>query len=280
MIRKIATLTLLLACTCAYSQTSAEFQEKYNNQVTRVGYSGPGVEGILDKWETAFPEDGEMLRARFSFYFDRSRKLEVVQKDARKFLGAEPTLTLKDSLGRPVNYFTENFFNDTLFNAALNCIDRAIELYPHELSYYAEKFAAFAAYEKEHPARSLKLAEYLIDYRKKNLKFPWTNYGQAANSMVFQLMIQDFCYSYYAIGSADSYEAFFRLAGKMSKLYPKSDIFLGDLGNYWLVARHDFKKAEKYYNQVLSIDPTSELATRNLELIKKMRAAEEGAKKR
>jgi len=276
--KRLIVFAFALICMSAYSQTSAEFLEKYNNQVMRVGYSGPGVAGILDKWEAAFPEDGEMLRGRFSMYFDMSRKSEVVQKNAKKFMGAEPTLALKDSLGNPVNYFMENVFNDSLFNMALKYIDCALELYPREMSFCAEKFAALVAYEKESPKRSLKLACDFADYRKKNLKFPWTMFGQPANSMTFQMQMQDFCYSYYAIASPDSYEAFYQLSLKMSKMYPKNEVFLGDLGNYYLVARRDTKNAAKYYNKVLALDPTNELATKNMELVKKLDAAKAAAK--
>jgi len=270
MKKTIISFILFLAGMSAFSQTRADFAKQYNTQVDIVGFCGLGVESILDKWEATFPGDGEVLRARFSYYFSKAKSSEVAIKDQDTFMGAQPVLQLKDSLGRPVNYFMVSTFEDSLLNIAFKYIDMAIEQNPREMSYRAEKFTALAAYEKEMPAASLKLALEFVDYYASNAKLPWTMFSRPASSDVFQAQIQDFCYSYYKIASGASYEAFFKLASRMNKLYPKSELFLGDLASYWLVAKKDTKKASKYYQKVLKINPSNEIALKNMEVIRQI----------
>ena len=102
-------LTLFLsaaALTAAVAQdTSEAFASRYNTLVKRVGFSGVGVETLLDRWATAFPEDPDMLIARFNDYLEKSASTQVVPKQQDRFLGSRPVLVLKDSLGADVNYF-------------------------------------------------------------------------------------------------------------------------------------------------------------------------------
>ena len=96
-------LTVAAAALCvaaAAQNTAEEFQARYERLVRNVGYSGVGVETLLDRWEEAFPEDMAVPTARFNYYFNKARRTEVVVKPGlRRYLGNEPTLTLKDPEG-------------------------------------------------------------------------------------------------------------------------------------------------------------------------------------
>ena len=55
----------------------------------------------------------------------------------------------------------------------------------------------------------------------------------------------------------------------MLRQNPKNTLFLNNLGAYWQVARHDDKKAAKYYKKVLKLNPGDESATANMKIIEK-----------
>ena len=53
-------LSALAAAVCAVASaqtTAEEFQARYDRLVRNVGYSGVGVETLLDRWGEAFPGD-------------------------------------------------------------------------------------------------------------------------------------------------------------------------------------------------------------------------------
>ncbi|MBR5703134.1 MAG: hypothetical protein IKX45_02665 [Bacteroidales bacterium] len=266
--KKILSIAFLFLCLASMAQTSAEFKERYQRQVRSAGVSGVGVEYILNKWEAAFPYDCDMLEARYSYYLDKSRSEEVKVMDAEKYLGQKPVLSLKDSLGRNVNYFTVPQFNDSLFRISQKCIDKAIELAPNALEYRFDKITALAAYEKESPDMAATAMLDLID--KDAAAHPaWTFGGEPVSKDVFESAVQEYCYLFYRTGSANSYESFRILSEKMLKANPKNILFLNNMGAYWQVARRDDKKAAKYYKKVLKLSPGDETAKANLAIIER-----------
>ena len=120
-----AALVLAVFPALAQSQTAEEYMKRYENLVSRVGTSGLGVETLLDKWEADWPEDLDMLQARFLFCFDKSQSVQMVAREQARFLGQAPTLALKDSLGKDVNYFQETFYDDELFGQGIRYIEKA-----------------------------------------------------------------------------------------------------------------------------------------------------------
>lgn len=70
--------------------TSKEFNDRYQLLVSKLGPSGVGVETLINRWEAAYPDDIEMLIAKFSFYFSKSQSSSVVVKDQDKYLGEKP----------------------------------------------------------------------------------------------------------------------------------------------------------------------------------------------
>ena len=114
--KKILILSALLVGAAAYAQTdAASYAARYERQVRNVGAAGVGVETILDRWETDFPDDPAVYDGRSKYYLAKSMSSSVVAKEGSKYLGADPLFSLKDSLGRDVNYFEERFFVDSLF---------------------------------------------------------------------------------------------------------------------------------------------------------------------
>ena len=148
-----------------YAQDSSEaFISRYDALVKRVGYSGVGVETLLDRWEKAFPDDPDMLIARFNYYLEKSASTRVVAKSQDRFLGAKPVIVLKDTLGADVNYFEETFYEDSLFALASSAIDRAVKACPDRLDLRFAKITSLIAYEKESPDMATAALSALIDY--------------------------------------------------------------------------------------------------------------------
>ncbi|MBR0175627.1 MAG: hypothetical protein IJQ22_09030 [Bacteroidales bacterium] len=266
--KKLMAIILSAVCLGATAQTAEQFKEKYERQVRSVGADGVGVEYILGRWSDAFPDDTRMLEARFNYYLAKSRSEKVEIVDAERYLGQKPVLSLKDSLGKKVNYFTVPVFNDSLFRISQKSIDRAIELAPDALVYRLDKIGALAAYEKDSPDMAATAMLDLIDY-DSTVHPGWTFDGQAVSREEFESAVQEYCFLFYRTGSPNSYESFRILSERMLRQNPKNTLFLNNLGAYWQVARHDDKKAAKYYKKVLKLNPGDESATANMKIIEK-----------
>lgn len=264
----------MLLCVAAAAQAPQEFRTKYERQVRMLGYDGVGVETIIDNWEAADPEDGDMLVARFNYWLAKSQSAQIVKKDQARFLGEKPTLVLKDSLGVDVNYFQETFYDDEMFGNALTAIDRAASLYPDELKYVYAKLNALLAYEKESPDMTTAAILALID-RNSSLHPDWKFQGNTADQDTFIDGIQEYCFSLFKIKSTGGYEAFRIISEKMAKLYPKNATFQSNLGSYWLVAKSNDKKALACYKKALKLNPADYAAAQNIKIIES-RSAQKG----
>ena len=258
----MAVLSAFAVC----AQSESDFKAQYERQVKAMGASGMGVEYILKKWEAAFPESPDVQEAKFNYYFDKSRTEEMVGKTQMRFMGAEPVLFLTDSLGEKVNYFMESFYDDELFGAGMQAMEKAIALRPDELSYRFGKITALLAYEKESPDMATDELKRLIDYNVKN-KPSWKAMGEDVDEEYFVNAVQEYCYSFFRIASPDSYESFRSISEKMCKLYPSNTVFLSNLGSYWLVAMDSHNTALRYYRKVLKINPRDYSAIKNCVLM-------------
>ena len=254
---------LLLSCALMYGQDDpAAFKSRYERQVRTVGAAGVGVETILDRWEAAFPDDPAMLEGRYNYFLAKARSTEVVPKDASRYLGAEPVLTLKDSTGRDVYYYQEDFYVDSLFARSQTSIDKAIALQPSELGYRVDKITALMLYEKGSPdlatAELLKLIQY-----NKTARPSWTYYGLAVDDDTFVATVQEYCFNFFRFATPGCYEAFRTVSEEMLKIYPKNTDFLSNVGSYWLVYKQKPRQALKWYNKVLKINPKDYTAAKN-----------------
>lgn len=274
MIKKmICPVLALFACVVLGAQENAEnIKAEYDRQVRYVGAAGVGVETIINRWEAVAPDDPEVHVARFSYWLAKSAsRTEVIVKPQKKYLGANPVFTLKDSLGNDVNYFEDIVYDDTAFGEALTAIDKAISLDPDELEYRFSKITAIMGYEKESPDMTADEIVALIDeYKSGNHK--WTFRGNPAGDDVFCQGIGEYCYNLFGIANPLSYGYFLEISEKMNKLYPDNTVFTNNIGSYWQVAEGNSKKALRYYRKALKIDPEDYVANTNIRVIQSLQS--------
>ena len=247
-------------------KTSEEYISRYNLLVNRLGPTGVGIETLIDRWESDFPDDESMLLAKFSYYFSKCMTSQVVKKDQKKFMGKAPLISLDDSLGVKNNYFEEVFFDDSLYAIASQALDKAVREYPDDLDLRLSKVSSLIAYEKESPDMATQTVISLIDYNYTS-KPAWKRGGEPVDAETFAQSIQEFCYTFYAIGSAPSMESFRKISEKMLSYNPKESQYLDNLGTYHLIAKGDNKTALKYYTKALKIKPDDYTAIKNSVLI-------------
>ena len=138
---------LLLSYTAVMAQTESErYEQRYEMLASRLGPAGVGIETVLDNWAKVDSTNARMLLGRFSYYFTKAQTSEIVTKPQKKYLGMDPLLTLKDSLGNDVYYFQQNVFDDELYGQAIKAADKAISLWPDRLDFRFMKANAYIAY--------------------------------------------------------------------------------------------------------------------------------------
>ena len=260
----VALLTPLLL----FAQTSQEdYIRRFNNLVSRVGPAGVGVETLLDKWAEEYPEDTQQLLARFSFWFNKCQTSNVIQLPQDRYLGREPLLPLTDSLGRKNNYFEDIVYEDESFGLALEALDKAIALEPRRLDFRLLRIDALTAYEKGSPDMALSALKSLADENYKQHP-AWTHESlEKVDDEVFKAFVQDYCFTFFRLGTDSSAEAFKGLSEHMLTYSKDDPLFLDNLGSYWFVCKKDYKKARKYYDQVLKKHPDDVTAIRNSVLL-------------
>ncbi len=257
-------LLVLLAAGPLLAQTPTEdYLRRYNNLVARVGVSGVGVEPLLDKWAADWPDDTNQLLARFYFCFDRCHSAQVIQLDQEKYLGREPILPLKDSLGVVHNYFEDTLYDDALYAASEQALDRILALHPERLDIRLLKISALTQYEKGSPDMALAALKSLVAKHYKEQP-QWVYEGmENVSEDVFQALIQDQCYTFFRLGTDASWAAFLGLSEEMLRYRKDAPLFLNNLGSYYFVYKKDTRKALKYYNKVLKKHPEDLTAIRN-----------------
>lgn len=268
--RKILITIVLLASALAVfaqeRQSSKTFSDRYDKLVKVVGPAGVGVETILQNWEKVDSADLKMLRATHLYYYTKSRSNEIRQKDAVKYLGKEPVLSLKDSLGKDVNYFEVSVFDDELFAKSLRAIEKAIVFYPQDLELRFNKAASLMDFEKESPDMTLACLIELADLNESG-KYKWTYEGfDNPDRQFVRDAIQEYCFSFYSIGSNSSLEAFRKLSEHMLRYDPKSTVFINNMGSYYQ-KKGETKTALKYYGKALKLDPDNYPAIKNCSVI-------------
>lgn len=242
--------------------TSAEYKARYEKLVARVGIAGLGVENMLDKWAQVDSCDVDLLVARFAMYFEKSRSYVVEEKEQKKYLGLDPILTLKDSLGVNKYYFQVPSFDDGIYGNAMRNIEKAIKLYPEMLDLRVTKATALLAYEKDSPDLSSDFLMSMInDWTAK--KYKWTFDGvDKVDQEFFSAMMQEYCVSLFNTGSDKSLSTFKAISEKMLSIDKNNLDFICNLGSYCLKNK-EHKKALKYYDKALKIAPDCYIAIKN-----------------
>lgn len=239
-----------------------DYERKYNLLVERVGPAGVGVETLLDNWAKAEQDSDKMLAAKFNYWLAKGQGSEVVAKSQKKYLGMDAVLALKDSTGADVYYYEVLKYDDECFREAISAVDRAIAMYPERLDFRFMKANSYVSYERESPDMALaNLLSLVNDFNAGKQK--WTYGGQPADEGFFVEAMQEYCYTFYALGTSGSYEAFRKLSEAMLGHYPDDAGFMSNLGSYHMLVNKDFKTALKYYNKVLKKHPDDYTSIRN-----------------
>lgn len=262
MKRLIFIAFLLFASYAVKAQTSSRYEQRYDLLVSQFGPAGVGIETVLDNWAKVDSTNAKLLQGRFEYLFTKAQTGQVEPRPGKKYLGMDPVLTLKDSLDNDVNYFQINVFDDELYADAIKAADRAIAVWPDRLDFRFMKTNAYIAYEKESPDMALASLMALAD-ENSHRKSSWEYAGEKVDQAFFQDAMQEYCFSFYTLGTSAGYEAFRTLSEKLSAIFPDNADFVNNIGSYYLIAKNDYKSAYKYYNKVLKGDPDNATAIRN-----------------
>ena len=255
-------LLALASLSAAAQEPKEEFARKYNNLVSRVGPAGLGVETLLDKWQAAWPDDPQQQVARFAFCFARCQSTAVIQLDKDRYLGREPIVPMTDSLGRKCNWFEDPVFDEALYAEANLAIDRAIGLDPWRLDYRMAKIDAMTAYEKGEPEMATQELKSLADkHFKEHPVWKYQGLGEVSEEQ-FKAFMQDYCAALFRLGTERSAECFKGLSEHLLQYCKDEPMYLDNLGSYYLVKK-EYKKALKYFDQVLKKHPDDQTALRN-----------------
>lgn len=256
----IAVSAMFLAL--AADAQSDRHEQRYDLLVSQVGYAGVGVETVLNNWEKVDSTNVKMLLGRFHYWFEKSRSAQVEPRPSKKYLGMDPMFTLKDSTGNDVHYYQVYVYDDALYGEAVKAADKAISLWPDRLDFRFVKANAYIAYENESPDMALACLLSLVD-ENAGRKSPWIYDSEEMDKEFFEEAMQEYCYSFYALGTPAAYDAFLTLSTRLSQAFPSNCSFMNNIGSYHMVVKEDYRTACKYYNKVLKAEPDNYIAIKN-----------------
>ncbi|KAB2813898.1 hypothetical protein F8C67_04225 [Phaeocystidibacter luteus] len=250
--------TLLISATLA-AQT-------YKERFDAAFYSDSSVHlalPILRAWESASPNDPEMLVSAFNFYFHASQE-EVSQFSLTPPSDGREAYAITDSAGNSAGYmYSKIVFDEALITKGLGYINRGIELFPKRLDMHFGK--AYVLYEagmyQEHVAYLEKILELDSDY---NGEWLWSD-GQLLEGDQEQFFTESFQDYLGTLATTDAVEPSVAegIILKAKESYPENTSFANDLGVLWFL-EGDLEKAEKALLEAYDIDETDEVTLGNL----------------
>ena len=104
---------------------------------------------------------------------------------------------------------------------------------------------------------------FVLDLAGRGSERNWIYEGERIDKDFFADAMQEYCYSFYSIGSKPAMAAFLSLSEKLATIYPDNFDFTNNIGSYYMLAKEDYKTAIKYYNKVLKKDASNYTAIKN-----------------
>jgi hypothetical protein len=124
------------------------------------------------------------------------------------------------------------------------------------------KANAYLSYERESPDMALaNLLSLTNDFMGGKAR--WTYGGETADEEFFAAAMQEYCVSFFTLGTSGSMEAFRKLSEEMLRHRPDDPGFMTNIGSYNMRVKKDFKTAVKYYDKVLKKYPDNYTAIKN-----------------
>jgi tetratricopeptide (TPR) repeat protein len=122
-------LILLVAAMIAASSYGQNYRESFSKLLTQKDTTGQRL--LLQKWETASPDDAELYVAYFNYYYSLSKRNIL---HLNKEVGSKAQMKLLDSTGATAGFLSESVnYDEAILAKGFEHIDAGINKYPARL---------------------------------------------------------------------------------------------------------------------------------------------------